>query len=61
MRHPKTQKHSYLWTLPNEMENLKLSRKMRLEKEDESRIPPTYIVSRPLNEKLTSNPIYPGH
>jgi hypothetical protein len=53
IRHPKTQKHSYLWTLPNEME-----------KEDETRIPPTppiYIVSRPLNEKLTSNPINPGH
>jgi hypothetical protein len=40
---------------------MKLSREMRLEKEDESRIPPTYTLSRPLNEKLRSNPINPGH
>jgi hypothetical protein len=36
MRHPKTLKHSQFWTLPNEMENLKLPREIRLEKEDES-------------------------
>jgi hypothetical protein len=54
MRHSENLKHSNHWPLSNVMENLKLSREMKLEKEDVSQIPSTYIVSRPSNEKLLS-------
>jgi hypothetical protein len=49
MRHPKTPKHSYLWTPPNEMENLKLSGKTRLQKEVKvESLPLIYYESLPL-------------
>jgi hypothetical protein len=38
--------------LPNEMEDLKLSRKMRLKIKVRNGIPPTHITSKALSEKL---------
>ncbi len=55
---PKPWKHSNHLTLPTKMENLKLSREMRLKKEKAKWDLPNYITSRALNEKLR-NPINP--
>ncbi len=51
---PQTLKnHSNHFTLPNEMEDLKLSSEMRLKKKrKKKRIPPNYLASKELNEKL---------
>jgi hypothetical protein len=50
---PKTlKKSSNHWTLPNEIENLKLSNEMDWKKRGRNGIPPTYIASRAFKEKL---------
>jgi hypothetical protein len=49
---PKPLKHLNHLTFLNEVEDLKLSREMRLKRKGRNGIPPTHITSRALSEML---------